>query len=242
MKIKIKPDGGPVYRQIEEQLASAIEKGSLRPGEKLPPERDMAVQLGISRMTVRQAFDGLARRALVDRGVGRGTFVAAPKVELDHSRVVGFSEQMERAGLEPAAEVLSSERVAAPAEVAAELGIEAGAGTLHVRRLRSGGGVPMTIEDFWLPLELFPGIEDADLSGSLYSLLRERYASGPVRAVERLEPVHATAPQARLLEIPARSPVMLVERVAYDAEGRAVEFARDRHRGDRARFVIEVAL
>ena len=80
MKIKIKPDGGPVYRQIEEQLASAIEKGSLRPGEKLPPERNLAAQLGISRMTVRQAFDGLARRALVDRGVGRGTFVAAPKV------------------------------------------------------------------------------------------------------------------------------------------------------------------
>jgi hypothetical protein len=62
-----------------------------------------------------------------------------------------------------------------------------------------------------------------------------------VRAVERLEPIHATAPDARALNVRPRSPLMLVERIAYDADGTPIEFARDRHRGDRARFVIEVA-
>ena len=62
-----------------------------------------------------------------------------------------------------------------------------------------------------------------------------------MRAIERLEPIHATAPDARALERAPRSPLMLVERIAYDADGTPVEFARDRHRGDRARFVIEVA-
>lgn len=239
MKITIEPDSGPVYQQIERQIEQAIIGGAARPGEKLPPERELAEQLGVSRMTVRQAFDGLARRDLVERGVGRGTFVAARKVELDHSRVVGFTEQMERAGLEPSAVVLMREVIEPPADVAAELQLAQGEAALHVRRLRSGGDVPMRIEDFWLPLAVFPGIDAADLSGSIYTLMRERYGRAPIRAVERLEPVHAPAPDARLLEIAPRAPVMLVERVAYDADGTPVEFARDRHRGDRARFVIE---
>ena len=70
--------------------------------------------------------------------------------------------------------------------------------------------------------------------------MRERYGRAPVRAVERLEPAPAPAPDAALLGVAPRAPVMLVERVAYDAEGVPIEFARDRHRGDRARFVIEV--
>ena len=96
--------GRPAYQQIESQVTDAIVRGTLGPGDRLPPERDLALTLGVSRMTVRQAFDALARKGLVERGVGRGTFVTAPRVELDRTeRVAGFSEQMERAGLEPSA-------------------------------------------------------------------------------------------------------------------------------------------
>ena len=240
IQVVIDPGAAPVYQQIEEQVEGAIVSGVAVPGEKLPPERELAALLGVSRMTVRQAFDGLARRGLVERGVGRGTFVAARKVELDRSQLRGFTEQMEHAGLEHGARVISSEVAKAPDEVAAELRLAADATALHAVRLRSGGGEPLAIEEFWLPLEIFPGIDEADLSGSIYALMRERYGRAPVRAVERLEPAPAPAPDARMLGIAPRAPVMLVERVAYDAEGVPIEFARDRHRGDRARFVIEV--
>ena len=97
---------------------------------------------------------------------------------------------MEAAGLEPGAELLLRERVAAPAETSAGARRSPPARRCCTSlRLRSGGGVPLTIEDFWLPLELFPGIEELDLSGSIYALMRERYERAPVRAVERLEPV-----------------------------------------------------
>ena len=58
--------------------------------------------------------------------------------------------------------------------------------------------------------------------------------------MERLEPVAAGAHEAEALGVPEGSPLMLVERVAYAADGTPVEFARDRHRGDRARFVVRV--
>src|ERR1700754_3761922 len=65
----------PAWVQIEEQIADRIESGALGAGERLPPERDLAEALSVSRMTVRQALASLAARGLVERGVGRGTFV-----------------------------------------------------------------------------------------------------------------------------------------------------------------------
>ncbi|HEY5141910.1 MAG TPA: GntR family transcriptional regulator [Solirubrobacteraceae bacterium] len=234
--------GTPAYHQIETQLVALIESGRLGPGERLPPERDLAAELGVSRMTVRQAFDALARRGLVERGVGRGTFVAAPKLDLDHTvRVAGFTEQMHTAGLEAGAQVVRAEVIPATGRVAKALGIEPGEPVAHVERVRSGAGVALTLEDSWLPDALFPGITELDLSGSLYDLMDERYGRIPVRAVEHLEPVAARAPDARALGVRPRSPLMLVERVAFDVAGTAVEYASDRHRGDRARFVVEVA-
>jgi DNA-binding GntR family transcriptional regulator len=243
MTLTIDPTSStPAYQQIELHIAERIRRGRLAAGDRLAPERELADSLGVSRMTVRQAYEGLERRGLIDRGVGRGTFVAAPKLDLDHrSHVSGFSEQVEAAGLEPSSELLLRERRAPSDDARAALALGEDAVVLHLRRLRSAGGVPLAIEDFWLPLELFPGIEELDLSGSIYELMRERYRRPPVRAVERLEPIHATAPDARALNVRPRSPLMLVERIAYDADGTPVEFARDRHRGDRARFVIEVA-
>jgi DNA-binding GntR family transcriptional regulator len=71
--------------------------------------------------------------------------------------------------------------------------------------------------------------------------MKELYGLEPVRAVERLAPVLARSHEAAALEVAEGSPLMLVERTAYAEDGTAVEFAHDRHRGDRASFVIEVA-
>src|SRR3954466_9692618 len=91
----------PAHVQIEEQLAERIASRELPPGERLPPERELAKGLGVSRMTVRQALGSLAARGLVERGVGRGTFVAQRKLDHDLTRVAGLSERIERQGLEP---------------------------------------------------------------------------------------------------------------------------------------------
>ena len=70
--------------------------------------------------------------------------------------------------------------------------------------------------------------------------MRDVYAKPPVRAVERLEPVLARRHEAAALGVEPRAALMLVERVAYAAEDVPVEFAHDRHRGDRANFVVHV--
>ena len=231
----------PAWVQIEEGLADRIESGRLAAGERLPSERDLALALSVSRMTVRQALASLAARGLVERGVGRGTFVReSPRVVHDLTRVAGFTEEAERQGLEAGAQILAAAEQRAPAQVAQMLGIEAGAPVVRLERVRLGGDQPITLEDSWVPAEHFPGLLEHDLSGSLYALMREHYELAPVSATERLEPVAARAHEAAALRVPEGSPLMLVERVAYAVDDTAVEFARDRHRGDRARFLIHV--
>jgi GntR family transcriptional regulator len=78
---------------------------------------------------------------------------------------------------------------------------------------------------------------ELDLTGSLYELLAERFDAAPVRAVERIEPVLADVDEADALGVEPGTPLMLVDRTAYDAGGFVVETARDVFRGDRTRIV-----
>jgi GntR family transcriptional regulator len=230
--------GLPAWAQIEEDLARRIE--CLDVGIRLPPERDLAGELGVSRSTVRQALGSLAGRGLVERGVGRGTFVARPKVELDLRRVAGFTARAQQAGLTASARVVEVSEQRPPDAVRTALALEGEATALRVRRVRSAGGLPLVLEDSWLPADPFRALTAADLRGSLYAAMGSRFGAEPVRAVERLEPVLARGYEAGELGVARGAPLMLVERTAWDAADRPVEFARDLHRGDRARFVVEV--
>ncbi|HEY2936871.1 MAG TPA: GntR family transcriptional regulator [Gaiellaceae bacterium] len=218
-------------------LADAIASGKLAPGDRLPPERELAGRVRVSRMTLRQALDSLERRGLVARQVGRegGTFVAEPKLEL--TGLSALSDQLRGLGLAAGARVLSAQERPATAAEAAALGRDGP--VYEIARVRLADGAPLALERNVFAVDAFPGLLELPLEGSLYGLMRERYAEVPVRAVERLEPVLAGAGEARALGVAVRAPLMLVERTAYGGSGRALELSRDLFRGDRIRVVWE---
>ncbi len=224
--------------ELEEALAEQIISGTLRVGSPLS-DRELAREYGVGKIAVRQAIGGLAKRGLVDLRGGHDAIVARPKVEHDLRGVAGFSEQMERAGLVPASKLLGAAVVVAPPKVAAALRLDRNARVARIERIRYGSKVPMTLEETYLPAELYPDIVELGLTGSVYQLMRDCYARGPVRAVERLEAVPAREQDAERLRVPEGAPLMLVERISYDEEGTPIEFARDRYRGDRTTFVVE---
>lgn len=236
---RLRPDSDlAAYAQIEEQIADRICGGELPAGARIPSERELAAGLGVSRMTVRHALASLAGRGLVERGVGRGTFVARAKLDHDLSRVAGLTERLERHGLEAGARVRFARAEPAPQAVGDALAIPEGRPAWRIERIRLAAGTPVALEDTWIPEERCPDLDTHDLTGSLYDLLDRTYGCRPVRAVERLEPVLAGEGHARSLRVEPGSPLMLVERTAWAADGAAIEFARDRYRGDRARFLV----
>ncbi len=233
----------PIYLQIEEELAERIEAGELAPGERLPTERFLAESLGVSRMTVRAALARLEQRGLITRHQGSGTFVAEPKVRQDTSHLRSFFEASLGQGLVPASRVIERAEILATRHLSQELELRIGEPVYKVVRVRSVAGVPVVLETSFFPARIVPGLLELDLEGSsIYRLMDQHYGARPVRARQALEPIAAGTLEAELLGVAVGSPLMLVERTAWDGLGRAVEHARDLYRGDRSRFVGELTL
>lgn len=231
----------PMYVQIQERLLALIRSGNLRPGDPLPSEEQLSRTFGVSRMTSRQALQTLRHQGLASRSKGQGTFVSQPRVEKDITHLCGFSAEMRALGLEPGSRVLKSGIVPAEAENAAVFGIGAKAPVFHLQRLRLADGVPLAIEEIYLPAQRFPRIEKLDFAKlSLYETMRERYRVRLERVDEILEARSADKQEAKLLGVEPHASLLVISRTLWTLEGNAVETAHSIYRGDRYRAVLRI--
>lgn len=230
----------PLHHQVYVDLKAAMDSGEHAPGDRLPPERELARRYGCSLITIRRALDELSREGRLQRHQGRGTFVLPPRLDRDIAAAMSFTEEMERRGLDPETRLLAARPEAAQEIVAAALQLEPGSPTVYLERLRLAGGEPLLLEMVHLPGERFPGLLANDLEhSSLYDVLLTRYHTTVARARETLEPALLPAREARLLGIKPRSLALLVEGIAFTADGTPVEFGRTYVRGDRTRYYVE---
>jgi GntR family transcriptional regulator len=232
--------GPPAHVRIEQWLMSLISDSLLLPGERLPREADLAGALGVSRMTLRQSLGSLEARGMVERIPGRqgGTFITEPKIDVDITGLAGFTEQLRRGQLRASARVVSASVVSAPRAVSRALEVARGAEVYEVVRVRRARGIPLALERSYLPADVFPGLLDHRLTGSLYALLRRAYDEWPQTATEYLEPFIATPEVAGQLQVEEGSALLLIERTASSAAGRPIEYARDLFRPDRIRVSV----
>jgi GntR family transcriptional regulator len=225
---------------VRTHLLDLIEQSG--PGTALPPERDLALELGVSRPTVRAAIEDLSRLGLLVRHQGRGTFTSPRKItqELTGGSNAAF-------GVPPAegdwsSRVLSFRTTPAGASRAARLKLSPAEPVLRIVRLRLVDDEPMAIERIDLPAYLVPGLAPSDMeSGNFYRLLRDRYDVRVSNGVQSIEPTVTTPDQADLLDVPVYAPVLLIERSTRDAGGRIIEYAHSIYRGDRYRIISKLS-
>ncbi|MBP1705352.1 MAG: hypothetical protein H6Q36_1091, partial [Chloroflexi bacterium] len=217
----------PLHHQVYLDLRAALDEGAWAMGEQLPPERELAARYGCSLITVRRALTELAREGRLDRARGRGTFVRRPAIVRNIAARAGFADEMRARGLEPFASVVTARVELAGEAVAAALGIDAGAPTHYLERVRGADGVPLLLEQAHLPVDRFPGLLEEDFTVvSLYDVLDRRYGTAVAGTRETISaiipvdergdpvehgrtvvsPLHAryfietTGPRARLVE------------------------------------------
>ena len=230
----------PLHHQVYLDLRATLDRGEWQPGDQVPTERDLAERYGCSLITVRRALDELVREQRIERTRGRGTFVLPPRIDRDLGGSMSFTEEMQSRGLDPETRLISARPESATATVAGALRLEPGSPTLYLERLRMAGGEPYLLEQVHLPGERFPGLLASDLEhNSLYELLVTRYSTPIVRAHETLEPLLLKSREARLLNQRRGAPALLVEGIAFAADGSPVEFGRSYVRGDRSRYYID---
>ena len=222
------------YHQLYTILRKELVRGTWKPGERMPSEAELIAIYGVSRITVRQAFDLLVNDGLVYRRRGSGTFVTAPPIELGLNRIISFTEDMQRRGMHPETQLLATRLEPAADEIAFKLDIEPGAELAVVERLRLADGVPMSIERSSLIHRLCPGVLDGDYAHtSLHATLLERYGIRLARANQAIRVTAADAALAGKLSVPVGAPMFYIERVSFGQAGIPVEYLETFQRGDR---------
>lgn len=231
----------PLYYQMQSQLERRIRSGKLAVHDPLPGEAELSRIFGVSRMTSRQALQGLTTDGFAYRERGRGTFVCAAKVEKHIAHLLGFSAEMRLLGLKATTKVLAKATGPATAQVAASLQVAPQSPVLMLHRLRMANGEPIAIEQVWIPVSRFSGIEKIDFARtSLYETLKEVFGVTIGSADETIEARGATKDEATLLSIAVKSSLLVVSRTLLDADGRPVELAHSLYRGDRYRAVLTI--
>ena len=226
----------PLYQQLQRALRGAIENGVIGPEDALPPERDLAEMLNVSRITVRKAIDDLVDDGLLIRKQGSGTFVSN-RVEKNFAKLTSFSEDMRARGREPRSVWMNRAAGTVTPEESLALRSSPGTPVLRFHRIRYADDAPMAIEYATVIASCLPSLESVE--NSLYEAL-EQTGNRPVRALQRLRAVLLTAEQAKLLKAQERDAGLLVARVGYLKDGRAVEFSQSFYRGDIYDFVAEL--
>lgn len=218
----------PAHLRIRGDLVHDIDSGVLEASQRLPGEAELAVKYGVTRMTVRQAMTSLVNEGLVVRRRGVGTFIARNAGQRRNmSRLTGFTEDMNSAGRRVETRVVVQRIEPVSGDPATELGMSDGAFVTFIERVRSVDRTPVVLQRSWIPTQRCPELWNDELvGGSLYATLRTRYQIELRRADQRFAAVSATRELAELLEVPARVPLMRVERLTFDPANEPVEFAR----------------
>jgi len=224
----------PFYRQLYEILQKDIVEGQRPAGELLPSESELIDRYQVSRVTVRQAMELLVQDGLVYRRRGRGTFVAAPKIEQGLSKIISFSEDMRRRGFQAETAVLTSYILPASAEIAGKLNISPGEEIAFLQRLRLADGEPLSIESSYLIHRQCSGVLDGDYAcNPLREALERNYDLRLVRATQVIRAIAASETLAQKLSIAPGSALFFIERISFSQYNRPVEFLQLYHRGDR---------
>ena len=227
----------PLYQQLERALREAIINRVLSPDDALPAERDLAQDLAVSRITVRKALDGLVNEGLLVRRRGSGSFVSA-RIEKNFAKLTSFSEDMRARGRAPRSVWLKRSEGTVTPEEALTMRLSPGTPVLRFHRIRYADDAPMALEYCTIAASALGSLNIVD--ASLYEAL-EKTGHRPMRALQRLRAVLLTSEQAKLLKSHEGEAGLMVERVGYLSDGRAIEFSQSYYRGDTYDFVAELS-
>lgn len=227
----------PLWVQTMRLIEDQVRSGELPAGSRLPAERDLCLRLGISRVTLRKALSGLVEQGTLRSSHGRGWFVADASARSEWPNTLeSFTETARRIGLPATSTVLTAATTLASLDEAETLHVAPGTPLFVLERVRLLGGVPTAHDRTTFPLALAPTAADTDFAtASLYAFLEANDVE-PAHAESTIEARVAEPWLAEQLGLAPGAPVLVLDQVAVDADGRPLLTSVVRYSGERYRL------
>jgi GntR family histidine utilization transcriptional repressor len=223
------------YARVKQHLKLGLASGRWPPGALMPSEAELVAEFGVSRMTVNRAIRELQAEGLVARSQGVGTF-AAPLHRVSSTLTLrDLHEEIEARGHRHHAQVQLQRAESAPATLAAQLGVLPGSEVFHTLIVHFESGVPLQCEDRYVNPACAPAYLQADFTRTTPTQVLFETTS-LWRAQFTVEAARPTAQEARLLQIDAGDPCLIVVRRTFTRDA-AITIARLAHPG--SRYVVE---
>jgi len=240
--------GISLWRQVSESLAEDIEKGVLKPNERLPTAETLAARFAVNRHTVLKAVQHLQTEGLVRTERGRGSYAIVNPIELRLGARSWFEQNLRESNRTPTRTIVSINEIPASPEVATALKIEKAAPVLHVIMLGEADGFPVNYTYNYFPLRRIPGLARAfEAIGnkpaqrfSFSELLKSVGIQDPRRKTIRIRSRPPTREEAHWLKMPAAGHVLLTDVVQVDAKNRPVVYAETCYSAGRVSLVVDL--
>lgn len=226
---------GRAASRARESILELIDTGVFPPASKLPGERDLAEQVSVSRVVLREALAALAAEGWLESSPWRGWFVTSVQMA-EQVMLKSFTTIARERGLRPGAIVVFSEVRATTREESVQLRLPPGARVRELHRVRTLDERPACYDVSVIPIDRVPAVESTDFADvSLYRVLED----AGVRIVRSDYSVRAEAAAsdvAELLSIVPGAPVLVGEEIAADVSGTPMNLGRVVYRSDAYEF------
>ena len=219
----------PRWRHIQHSIEQMIESGIYSPGDRLPPETDLAMKFKVHRHTVRRAIRRLREKDLVRVEQGSGTFVREPAVVYSLGRRSRFTTAVLNATRTPLRRVLASAHVKADRKAALALSIPVGRQLRRVDMLRLVDDRPVAVTTYLFPLPRFERIHRIiEETGSISEAFRQLGVSQFARKSLHVKAALPTASDAKQLQISRSKPLIELLGVNVDQDGIPIQLTHSR--------------
>jgi len=232
----------PEYRlrpraAAREYLEGYFLEHDLKPGDRLPSERELCEMWGVSRTTLRSAVARMEADGLLYTRPGSGTFIAPAKFNRNLQDLHSFTWSAEHQGMTLKTRLLDLKRMECDKTLARHFGQVLGYPLYKIVRLRVVDNIPLMVESAFIPAERVEGLEKADLERrSLFAVLEEEYGMIPSWGEEKVSITYATADEAELMGVQEGAPLFWIVSQTYDQTGNLMEYCRTVARPDRLRL------
>jgi len=233
----------PLYYQVQHTISQRIARGEYPPGTQLPSESELSRELGVSRVTVREALRVLAQENTLVKIQGRGTFVSDDPSVLQPSRnFTGYLEdlydQLERISVKQ----IDLTRIPITDDIRTTLALgEDEKEVVRIKRTRYVDDEPYAFTINVLPLEIGTHLNKDNLKRSpLVRILEEELKIQISDAYETITASAADTEIAQSLEVPFLSPVMHVRRVLFTVEEKPLQLVDSYYRADKFHYSVHL--